>query len=352
MVNILLIATTPLTKDGLTKIEMDVIRYNKDFQWTVACSDGFDNEFGRYFKSQDVRCINLPSKRKVVRYVKSIRNLIKTGNYDCVYIHGNSAMMLLQVLPSKLGGAKRIITHCHNTKSDFPLMQYLAKPMFNSLVDVKLACSDSAAKWAYFGKNIKVVVNGIEPDKFNFNSNVREDVRESLKWKENYVIGHVGRFNKQKNHKRLIDIFAKCYQRDRTCRLLLIGEGELKDDIEKYVKLKDLSKIVFFAGTTNHIERYYNAMDAFLMPSIFEGFCIVAVEAQANGLHVVMSDCVPPEAYLAKKTISLSLNQTDDVWAEAVLEGKNKDRNVCNYVKGTELDKDVMMEDIRRILFK
>lgn len=345
-----MIASTPLDKDGVTKIETDIIRYNNDFHWTIACADGFNTEYGKWMKSNNIDCLKIPSKRNIMQYNQRIKKIVKKGNFDSVYVHGNSAMMLLQVLPAKMAGAKRIITHCHNTQSDFPIIHYLIKPIFNSLVDVKLACSESAAKWAYCGKHIKVITNGIEPDRFTFNPSVRKQVRTSIGWTDNYIIGHVGRFNKQKNHRRLIDIFEKCHKRDSSCRLLLIGEGELKEDIKQYVYEKQLTGCTNFLGSTDCVEKYYNAMDAFLMPSVFEGFCIAAVEAQANGLHVVMSDCIPPEAYLTKNIETLSLSQSDDVWSDAVLDGKSQIRGFPNYVKGSNFDENVMMQKIRKVL--
>lgn len=325
-----MLATTPFMNDGLTKIEMDVYEYNKShIEFEFASSFGFDNEYGSRLKSEGVKCRLLKKKKNVVMYMLSIMKLIRQQKYDAVYIHGNSAMMFIETLPTRLGGCKEIITHCHNTSTKFPVFHYLFKPIFNLLVDKKIACSKLAAKWAYFGKNQYVILNGIQKEKFCFSTNSAMMMKKKLGWENNTVVGHIGRFNYQKNHKKIIDVFRKYSEKDATARLLLIGEGELKDEIVNYVMKNDLADKVKFIGTTDNVAGYMCAMDVFLLPSLFEGLGIVLVEAQANGLPIVISSVCPNEVKIARNVLECKVSDSDEIWADmlekAIIIGRNKE---------------------------
>ena len=196
-----MLATTPFMNDGLTKIEMDVYEYNKShIEFEFASSFGFDNEYGSRLKSEGVKCRLLKKKKNVVMYMLSIMKLIRQQKYDAVYIHGNSAMMFIETLPTRLGGCKEIITHCHNTSTKFPVFHYLFKPIFNLLVDKKIACSKLAAKWAYFGKNQYVILNGIQKEKFCFSTNSAMMMKKKL-----YVEGKRKRVLKSRIFRFVID---------------------------------------------------------------------------------------------------------------------------------------------------
>ncbi len=130
----------------------------------------------------------------------SIWKLIRKNSYDVIYIHGNSAMMFIEARPCKLGAAKRIIAHCHNTRTQHPFFHYIFKPLFSLITDVKIGCSQLAAQWAFLGKNYQVVLNGVNTNRLHFDLLVRNKVREELGWQNQFIIGHVGRFNYQKNH--------------------------------------------------------------------------------------------------------------------------------------------------------
>lgn len=350
--NILLIATTPLLTDGLTLIEMDVIRFNRDnVHFEVATSFDYDNQYGEQLKSWGIPCYQLPPKNKPFQYMCAIYNKVKEGNYSAVYIHGNSAMMFLEAIPSKIAGVGRVITHCHNTSTDYPIVHYLMKPVFNKAVDVKIACSEAAGKWAYCGKNIHIIKNGVDLKRFQFNSELRERYRKELGWEKNVIIGHVGRFTTQKNHFFLIDIFEELYRNNSRMRLLLIGDGVLKPDVQKYVEKKGLQEQVRFLGAVNNVSDYYHAMDVFLLPSLFEGLSLVVIEAQANGLVCFCSDTCTPESFATNGAIKLPLAIGADKWADAILNRVSSTRrDNISLMRTAGWDKSVMMEKIRHIL--
>lgn len=348
---IMMLASRPLEHSGITKIEMDVIeRIRPLCEILVACSFGFDNEYGELLKENGIKCITLPSKKKTFSYMKAIKRGIKKENIDEVYINGNSAMMFFDALPSKMAGA-RVVTHCHNTKSDFPIVNYLAKPVFNMIVDKKIGVSELASKWAYMGKNIVTIPNGIDLNRFYIDTEDREGIRKQLNVERKHVYGHMGTFNNQKNHKRLIDIFNTIQKKDDKAVLLLIGDGELKTDIKNKVETLKLSSKVIFVDFTNNPERYFRAMDLAIIPSVYEGFCMAALEAQACGAPVLTSDVFPEEIYVTDRCQRLSLSKTDDEWAEKAISMLGYEQyDISKMIKDKNMDHDSMINSIINIL--
>ena len=200
----------------------------------------------RLAKNEGIACYQLSPKHSVFKYMIDIYKLTSKQDFDSVYIHGNSAMMFIEALPVWLAGKRIIITHCHNTSSKYPFFHKLFKPFFNQIVSRKIACSKDAAEWAYCGDNIKIVVNGVDVEKFAFDPDKREEKRKELGWDTAYVIGHIGRFNLQKNHSFLIEVFEKVQQKLPESRLLLIGTGELEDKIKQMVTNKGIEKKFVF----------------------------------------------------------------------------------------------------------
>lgn len=348
---ILLIASCPLGNDGLTKIELDIIRFNGEcIEFEIACGYGFPGRYRDWLKTNKIPFLELPQKRNLILYMFSIIKIVRTGKYDSVYIHGNSAMMFLEAIPAKIGGAK-VITHCHNTKSDYPIIHYLMKPFFNLAVDKKIGCSVFASKWAYCGKNIITIPNGVETDKFVYDESVRQKVRESLGWSDCRIVGHIGRFNKQKNHSKLIRIFNEMYRKEDGMRLLLIGDGDLRSDIVNDIKRCGLSEYVKIISYTEKPQEFMQAMDIMILPSLYEGLCLVAVEAQANGMPVLIDLFFSPETSATEQATAIDLSLSDVKWAEYSFNLLEKGRkNVIQQIKDKKMDQNEMMKEIQRIL--
>lgn len=350
---ILLIASRPLDNDGLTKIEMEIMQYNVGIiEFEVACGFGFDNSVGNTLKTNGIVCYELPNKKKVFLYMAAIQKLVKHGMFDAVYIHGNSAMMFFEALPCKMGGAK-VITHCHSTRSDFPIIHHLVKPLFNMIVDEKIGCSLLASKWAYSGRNITTIVNGVDINQFRYDGKKRKEIRASLGWNMNKIVGHIGRFSKEKNHKKLLKIFSEMYKRDDKMRLLLIGDGELKEDINQQISDLGLEGVVSIICYTDCPQDYMQAMDVMVLPSLHEGLCLVAIEAQANGLPVLISSCFPNETQATNIVTRMDLSLPESLWAEKAAELMNQGRHdVVSQLYDKQMDKNDMMSKIQKILLR
>ena len=351
--NILVLASRPLEHSGITKIEMDVIDYiGNSANIIVACSFGFENEYGGKLREKKIDCVDLPSKKKTIKYMKAITALVKNKNIDKVYISGNSAMMIFEALPAKMAGSV-VITHCHNTKSDFPLVNYLSKPIFNLVVDKKIGVSELASKWAYWGKNVMTIPNGVDLKRFHLDLKERDEMREKLKCSNAHVYGHIGAFNRQKNHKRLISIYSEILRRDEDAVLFLIGDGELREDIKRTVDDLHISDKVKFIGFTTSPEKYYQALDIMIMPSLHEGLCLAALEAQACGVPILVSDVFAKETFVTEKCEKLSLDVPDYMWAEKAISMLSKIREDTNkeFVR-KRMDYDSMMYSIAKVLLQ
>ena len=171
-------------------------------------------------------------------------------------------------------------------------------------------------------KKVQIVHNGIDTERFRFNDEIRQDYRKKLNLINNYVIGHIGRFNDQKNHSFLLDIFKEVAERNEDARLILIGEGELEEQIKSKIRKLHLEQKVQMLGVRRDVAQIMQAMDVFVLPSNYEGLPVVGIEAQASGNLCLLSDQVTPETVITPNAKLLSIGNTD-VWVKAIEEARN-----------------------------
>jgi glycosyltransferase involved in cell wall biosynthesis len=285
------------------------------------------------FDAQNVKVIMIPSLRNPVSYLKFWHNIVKHGNYKVIHFHKNSAANVLSILIAKIMGTKMIYIHSHNTspqkgKAIAFLLHYINRPIINIIASEKIACSIESGEWL-FGKkamkhkNVIIINNGIDTIKYTINEHDRETTRKELGFKNtNFVIGHVGRFSSQKNHLLLIDIFAKCLEINPDYRLLLVGEGDLKEKIEDKVRHENLENEIVMTGYRKDTDKLYQAMDVFLFPSLYEGNSIALLEALSSGLPCILSQKIPVPKKLLHIDNIISVDLTADIseWAEAVIQ--------------------------------
>ena len=263
------------------------------------------------------------------------RILEKYGPYDVVHSHVDLASGNIVRLAKNAGVPVRIV-HAHNVKSPHAtakwknrLLGAWLKLSIDRYATVGLACSCDAAvnmfgsrwkadrRWQilYYGLDLTPFQKKVEPTKVRAELDIPADA---------FVIGHVGRFAPQKNHRFLIEIAAEIAKQEPKMRLLLVGNGLLRPEIENRVVQLGLTNRVVFAGTRSDVHRLMlSAMDLFLFPSYYEGLGLVLIEAQAAGLPCVFSDIVPKEADVVLPLIErLSLSQSASEWAQAILAQK------------------------------
>lgn len=265
--------------------------------------------------------------------------LLKDNEYNAIHVHSDVAYkLLLYSLIGRFAGVSNVIVHSHSTGIEGryrrlkKVLQALTKPILSMQKTKKLACSDFAANWMYTNKTQYLVVqNGIEVDKFRYSKAKYIAARKELGISStDKVIGTVARFSFQKYPEKLLDVFHKVVSMDENIRLLWIGTGSLLEKIKLKAREYGIDGKIIFYGNTDHVEDMYQAMDVFVLTSRFEGLCIAAVEAQASGCQCICSDSLPEEVNLSSLYHTLSIEESDEVWAKAVL----KYTSICKYDTG------------------
>ena len=242
-------------------------------------------------------------------------------------IHGHvrsTAAIYLQI--AKSFGLKTIV-HSHSTqngKGMASIVKAVLQFPIRFIADYFFACSQVSGEWL-FGKkitqqsNFSLIPNAIDMAQFDYNPTKRVQMRKQLGLENNFVVGHVGRLDVPKNHAFLLKIFAEVYKNNTQARLLLLGEGPLKDQLIKQARTLSIDKVVHFCGNQSPSD-YYQAMDAFVFPSLYEGLGISIIEAQASGLPCVISANLPKEADLDCDLVTrVGLEQPAAVWSKTVL---------------------------------
>ena len=158
-------------------------------------------------------------------------------------------------------------------------------------------------------------------NRFSYNPSVRNAVRDELGiGQSQLVVGHIGRYTKEKNHEFILKIFSELKKMDSNARLLMIGDGPLHTQIRQTAEQLGLSSDVIFTGVRSDVERLVQAMDVFVLPSLYEGLPVTMVEAQAAGLPCIISDKVPPECILTEGLVDvMPLSASPGAWAEKIL---------------------------------
>ena len=189
------------------------------------------------------------------------------------------------------------------------------------------ACSKGAGEWLYGKNNNRVVIikNAIDIERFAFNLAHRNKIRQQYKITDEFVIGHSGRLSHQKNHKFLLQIFNEILKINSKSRLLLVGDGELREELINLANDLAIQEKIIFAGNKKNVNEYYSAMDVFVLPSFFEGLSVSLLEAQCNGLHCICSDILSEESNVTGID-KLNLKLPPERWAQVIMQYQGTER--------------------------
>lgn len=272
-------------------------------------------------------------------YIKSLNHFFSNHNdYQIVHTHLNQ-MSGLVVRAAKKHGIKYCITHSHNTAGEGCFLakgyKWYSSLFIPSNSDYSFACSKSAAKWLFGSKaiDVKLLNNGIEPETFSYSTEVRKMKRNELGiLDEQLVIGHIGRFTKQKNHQFLINLFANLVKRRPDSILLLCGDGDLRKEIEGRVEELNIQENVKFLGVRSDVNQLLQAFDVFLFPSLHEGLPVTLVEAQAAGVPCMISNKITDEVDLGLGLIKYLNIDTIETWVANLEYFKSEQRDL-NQIK-------------------
>lgn len=307
--------------------------------------DEIESIGGKIYRFKKFNGLNYISYKR--QWKKFFRN---HREFDIIHGHiGSSSAIYLKV--ARNNGIKAIAhSHATNNKKSGISIHGLIWKLYSFptryIANYYLACSINAGI-DRFGKKIiisdkfSVLNNGINPYKFKYNNDYRKEIRNQFNIKENdFVIGNVGRLVEEKNHKFLIEIFSKIHENIKNSKLVIVGDGYLKNELKKEVEKFSLNEFVIFASTRSDAYKFFSSFDVFVFPSISEGLGISAIEAQASGLKVICSDALPLEAKVSDNLIFVSLKKNSSFWANVIVSNKNcTDRETAyNVIKKNKYD--------------
>ena len=319
-------------------VEAVVMNYYRNIdknqiQFDFLCDSDSKNIPYEEIETLGGRVILIPPYQKVVKYHKELKRVLKEGKYKIVHSHINT-LSVFSLFAAKCAGVSVRIAHSHSTTNPKEkkknLMKQFLRPFSKVFATHYMCCSELAGRWLFGDRTynkgkVYLLNNAIDLDKFKYNETIRKEVREELNLKEDtMVIGHIGRFEEQKNHSFLIDIFYELQKQKENSILLLVGQGPKMKEMQEKVKQLDIEEKVMFLGQRKEVNRLYQSFDRFVFPSIYEGLGMVLIEAQCSNLYCLASSEVPNIAKINENVEFLELSKSAKEWANKILEDKNK----------------------------
>ena len=305
----------------LNKIHFDFL---VNYEETIA----FEEEL----RAMGAEIIRLPGRRNApVRHETEYRKFFEQcrGKYDGIYCNLMSLANIDDLKYAKKNRIERIIAHSHTSDDKgwdiMGIRKYLHRAHQNQLFQYTnelFACSEIAGKYM-FGNSAKVRVihNTIDADKFRFSPQKRAQIRELLNIPlDALAFGTVGRLEQEKNPLFSIEIFRQLHEKDPDSRFIHVGDGSLRQEVEKKLREYGLEKAYLITGAVNDTSGYYQAMDAFIFPSLYEGLPVALIEAQAADLPCFLTDTISDETKIVEENYhKIPLNGGAQIWAETIL---------------------------------
>lgn len=277
-------------------------------------------------ESMGGRVYRIRPYQRILCNMLDIYKLCKKNRYPVMHAY-NSTMNLFPMFVAKIAGVPVRISESLSMahEGDWKtILKKILRPMSRWFANYYMSCGDDCGRWQFGDKLFdagkvdvfKTVIN----TEFNaFNPEVREKTRKEFGWEDKIVIGHIGRFTPQKNSVHLIEIFAATVKKEPKAVLCLIGDGELKADMMAKIKELGIESSVNYLGRREDIQQFYNAMDIFLLPSLYEGLPVVGLEAESSGLPMFFSTEITREANACELGHFISLDTSVDEWADEIL---------------------------------
>lgn len=347
---------------------MDREKIEFDFLVTRGTKDYYSDEI----RSLGGNVYYLPPFRiyNYFEYISAVKSFFEEHKGQYAAVHGHMTSTACMYLPiAKKSGVKLTIAHARSAGVDPGIKGILTKVLRHNLYkrcDMLISCSDEASVSAFEAtlaadgktyisgdKNVHFMPNAIDTADFAYNDDNRIRIREKYGvGADDILIGHVGSFRYAKNHEWIVNVFARVNEminsddvdvpehlRKKKCKLMLVGEGELRTQIMQLVKEKNLEDSVIFTGNQSPVAPFYHAFDALLFPSHYEGMPGTVVESQAAGLPTLMSTAITKQCICTDLVLQMSLDEDDTHWAGALLSilDRRKKCQVIETVDGCSL---------------
>lgn len=303
-------------------------------QFDFICDSDSTNIPYEEIEGMGGRVILVPPYQSLFKFQKEFTEICRKNNYRILHSNVN-ALSVFPLRAAKKAGVPVRIAHSHSTsnKKEWKktLIKNILRPFSKKYATDYFCCSELAGRWLFGDKeynkgSVYIVNNAIDVEKFKYNEEIRKKVRAELNIDEStLVIGNVGRFMPQKNHDYLLDIYKEIYEENKDSILLLVGQGPLVDNIKQKAVNLGIDKNVCFLGQRDDVNELYQAFDAFVFPSLYEGLGMALIEAQCSGSYCLASTGVPKIAKVTDLLDFLDLSVNPKEWSKKILESVNKD---------------------------
>lgn len=284
-------------------------------------------------------------------YKKKFKEILYSQEFDVVVFHISYVTSLYPFILASKCNIKKIIVHSHSSNVEtaskikrlfLTSIHYLLRGELKKYSTLQLCCSGKSGEWMYGHSATPLIINNaIELNDYKFNPETREKLRILYGVENAVVIGHVGRLSYAKNQKYLIEIFAEILNQVPNARLWIIGDGPLREELEKKINSLCLSSEIKLWGNRNDVKALLNCMDCFVLPSKFEGAPVAAIEAQANGLPCVISSNVDMGCIITSNAVCEHIGSGKQKWANVIIKQSKigrRDENITEIeAKGWEL---------------
>ncbi len=307
-----------------TQVQFDflVLRDEKEFYDDEIASLGGK----KYFVHSNIRNTLL----RVIDESRQIERFLKNNHYDIVHIHYTTPLRAFYLKAAKNANVPVRIYHSHSAevsgKSRIKIAIYnYCKKVIDKYATHYFACSQAAANWIYSKKTIdsnqvKIIYNGIDTKRFTFDEAIRNNIRKELGINDEFVIINTGRFTEQKNQSFIFDIVDYIRNNiNKEVRLLLLGEGPLKDEYEIKANRLGIAENVIFLGVRKNVQDFLFASDCFIMPSLYEGLPVAGIEAECTGLPCVFSSSITKEVSVNELCVFVDLSGGIVEWSRSVI---------------------------------
>lgn len=311
-------------------------------------------------KKYNITLYEVPTLKHPVKQYKRIKEIIKENKYEVTYFNISTAIQCLGILASDKCHVDNCVVHSHSSGVDIEnnikrrfmkMLHFLCKGVVSKKATSFIACSQKAGEWMYTrhvleGKKYTVVHNSADTERYIFNTDIRDSMRKKMKWDDKNVIIHVANFTYQKNNEFMMDVFREAYKRNSNLVLVLIGKGPKEDRIKNMVTQYGVEDAVVFLKDISNVNEYLQAADLFVLPSLFEGYPISALEAQVSGLPCLLSERITGESKLIDQCDFLPLKK--ELWIQKILSfQKNENRNIV--IDSEKLDNKDLSKMIEKI---
>ena len=316
----------------IMNVYRNIDRNNFQFDFVNMETEGKEIAYADEIRSLGGKIYKIPGRRENLRENRSqLKKIIKENNYD--FVHNNVLTWSYSegiTLPLKYSSSK-VIVHSHNSYMNPGMYARRVLNFINRRLNyrndiIRLSCSEGATKWLFGNRSAVVIPNGIETKDYSFNPVIRDEYRRKFNVENKNVFLHVGRLSHQKNHIFLFKWFKEILKKAPNSILFLVGDGELRQELEQKAKELNIYSHIKFLGIRNDVRNLMFMSDAFLFPSHYEGLGIVLIEAQATGLQCIASNNIEPEAKVTNQLKTVDISASPEKYVDLALKSVEESR--------------------------